>query len=229
MLELSVVQANRVAHIRRGHVVVVQHVRLVIPPNPEVEREPRRRAPIVLQICTQRRVVRREERVAGRPLQFEGVFVRVGHVAGAVRIAIDQVAIPEGRELVVAFVHIVGQSIQCDPDLDHVLPTRAEARVCEVIAEPQSFLREVLIGLITTQDGEAVIALRNPRGLGGLRAAEARIRQHRFIEPRARHRRVFEIAEVDILPIVDGLGVGRVPAKVSDVVLVTEAAAPLES
>ena len=95
-------------------IAIIEHVALIIPTDADIERQPRRRTPVILDVCSDLRVAGVVERVAH--LEF--------HVLGnveAVRVGCDEQGI-----LRVALEDVVGEEVDAHAGLDHVLATLIE-------------------------------------------------------------------------------------------------------
>ena len=138
---------DSIAHVSRRDVIVVVHVRLEVPPDPQVDRQSGRRSPVILQIGANLRVIRVHDRIAVRPdhLKRASEVIRLGPRASrrATRVRGKHIAQEEElRNQVVRLANVVRQEGRAHPALEYVNATAG--CVSDVVTQRHPLLSEIL-------------------------------------------------------------------------------------
>ena len=114
---------ERVSDVGRSDVVVIEHVRLIIPPHTEVERKPLSRVPVVLGVDPYLRVTSAQVRIAGAVFRE----IREREVVGRAEM--------EHRVAELLLHDMIAEEIHVGAELHHVRATPLQPGVGKVVAE----------------------------------------------------------------------------------------------
>src|SRR5882672_6355176 len=129
---------------------------LKVPAHAEVQRQPRYRTPIVLEIRADLRIVGLDSRISILPVHLVGtaIIVRERIYVPAAVVTDEGIRIEEMRRLIVPLDVVVLQPFECDAHLEDVIAAGVETGVGQVIAESQTLLGEVLNAQVTPDASE---------------------------------------------------------------------------
>ncbi len=234
-LQRIVVREDGVADDFRGDVVVIEHVRLEVPPDPEIQSQPVRGAPVVLQVSAELQVVGCEEWVAGAVDQLIGRPVQKPLVPRAIRIAVHRVRVHEPGRFIVPLFHVVMQELCIDACLHHMVPAGVPPSVGDIVADSDAPLGEVLRAQIAAESRELRAAGRGCEILPAADAGRVRrrvpteplVRDHRLVEPGAGEDVVLQDPKGGGVPIVDRRLEGSGDAEIAYVCFVPQVQAEL--
>ena len=147
--------------IRRRDVVLVEHVRLVIPSQSEAELEILVDRPLVRAINAVFAIVRGENRIAEADLRFIRLIERqsIGRIDPEIELRISKEAL----------IDAIMEQIEVAADLDVVLPLPVHRREVVVIAERETTLVEFLRRAVAAEADDAFIIESDEIGIQGRR------------------------------------------------------------